>query len=323
MKLRIVFNSIRIKEKNFVLFYHMGPNHPISLRLKKNYGWEGTLYKWQNQTMHDLASLQKNLLEVIYHYFQYVLISKPKFYYTTGGLKIKIAYYLAPLNQTHSLKKKEPSTVGRQHGGISHQDQQRGFQKTYGGSSSLRLDTHPKHLRCLVDLMEKRTGKRVKLQLIRLGSPILDSKILASFISICLRRYSISAIWRITLAKIKNTNAPLPHRLINVDSRLDREPSQGFGSFHHFDWNHLLTSGFFSKEFNSYINGLKLKISGRPSKRRGASRTKVKNYGIGSFKFNSILGETPSLIDYGHIERKDKNGSQSIKVYTSTMVIIP
>lgn len=292
----------------------MGPNHPISLRLKKNYGWEGTLYKWRSQTMHDLASLQKNLLEVIYHYFQYELISKPKFYYTTGGLKIKIAYYLAPLNQTHSLKKKEPqSRNGLKHGGLNLQVQQR-------GSLSLGLVTHPKHLRCLVDLMKKRTGTRVKLQLIRLGSPILDSKILASFISICLRRYSISAIWRITLAKIKNTNAPLPHRLINVDSR---GPSQGFGSFHHFDWNHLLTSGFFSKEFNSYINGLKLKISGRPSKRRGASRTKVKNYGIGSFKFNSILGETPSLIDYGHIERKDKNGSQSIKVYTSTMVIIP
>jgi hypothetical protein len=80
----------------------MGPNHPISLRFKKYYpyGWEGTLYKWQNRTMQDLAYIQKNLLEVIYHYFQYTLISKPKFLYTPKGIKIRIAYYLEPLKQT-------------------------------------------------------------------------------------------------------------------------------------------------------------------------------------------------------------------------------
>ena len=79
------------------------------------------------------------------------------------------------------------------------------------------------------------------------------------------------------------------------------------------NWIHILYNGLFCKEFYSNIAGLKLKISGRISKKRGASRAKVINYSIGTLKFNSIN----SSIDYGHIERKDKNGSQSIKVYAN------
>ena len=47
------------------------------------------------------------------------------------------------------------------------------------------------------------------------------------------------------------------------------------------------------------------------SKRRGASRAKTKSYSVGRLRFNSIK----TLIDYSHIEKKDKNGSQSIKIY--------
>lgn len=76
---------------------------------------------------------------------------------------------------------------------------------------------------------------------------------------------------------------------------------------------HILYKGLFCKEFHSYIKGFKFKIAGRISKRRGASRARKINYSIGTLNLNSIN----SFIDYSHIERKDKNGSQSIKVYTN------
>jgi ribosomal protein S3 len=83
---------------------------------------------------------------------------------------------------------------------------------------------------------------------------------------------------------------------------------------------HILYNGLFCKEFYSNIAGLKLKVSGRISKKRGASRARILNYSIGSLNFNSIN----SFIDYSHIERKDKNGSQSIKVYAShTICYLP
>jgi len=65
------------------------------------------------------------------------------------------------------------------------------------------------------------------------------------------------------------------------------------------------------KEFHSFITGLKIIISGRSTKRKGASRTKLKSMVTGSFKFSSA----ESLIDYGAVTRKDKNGTQTIKVF--------
>jgi hypothetical protein len=83
------------------------------------------------------------------------------------------------------------------------------------------------------------------------------------------------------------------------------------------NWMQILNKGIFCKEFNSHITGLKLKLSGRISKRRGASRTSTINRSIGILQFNSIN----SAIDYGHIEKKDKNGSQSIKVFIASSII--
>lgn len=63
--------------------------------------------------------------------------------------------------------------------------------------------------------------------------------------------------------------------------------------------------------FTQQISGIKIKISGRFNKRKGATRTQVKYFSKGSFRFNSI----DSFIDYGYFERKDRNGTQTIKVF--------
>jgi ribosomal protein S3 len=81
----------------------------------------------------------------------------------------------------------------------------------------------------------------------------------------------------------------------------------------------ILNKGIYNKEFYSYITGLKIKISGRITKKKGASRSKIINKTIGSLKLNSIN----SFIDYGHIEKKDKNGTQSIKVFIKNSISIP
>lgn len=282
----------------------MGSNHPISLRVKKYNGWQGTLYKYQPKALLDLASLQKNLSEIIHHYFQYVLISKPKFYYTAEALKIKIIYYLHGDPAIHRLQSKEKHKGELKKQSVRPQKKNKAENYNRDALRGILTGLETKNTLILENILKERTGTKVNLQLIRLKSPILDSKILARFISISLRKFSISALWRILLKKIKFKGNHL-------------KASQPIKVNHYFDWTHLLKDAFFSREFYSYVNGLKLKISGRPSKRRGASRTKVKNYSLGSFKFNSIN----SLIDYGHIERKDKNGSQSIKVYTSTAIM--
>jgi hypothetical protein len=272
----------------------MGSNHPISLRLKKNYVWEGTIYKFQKKINYDYIILQKTLIKIIHHYFQYQLISKPKFYYTPKGIRIVIGYYQISSSPSWGGKLKNSP-----------------FGQLINNTTEINDLQLKKNLVLFENLIKKALIKNItipiKLQLIRFKNPLSNSQILARLISILLRKYNISAIWRILLKKIKLKNQGFrPNKKI-------MGPLWGY----YFDWNRIFKDTFFSKEFYSYINGLKLKISGRPSKRRGTSRTKVKIYSIGNFKFNSIN----SLISYGHIERKDKNGSQSIKVYTSTIVI--
>ena len=83
-----------------------------------------------------------------------------------------------------------------------------------------------------------------------------------------------------------------------------------------FDWNNLVREGStLAKGVNSYISGLKLQMSGRFTRRKGASRTTTQTYQIGgNFNFNS----SSSLIDYAIIKTKAKNGSIGIKVYVSS-----
>lgn len=266
----------------------MGPNHPISFKIKKNYAWDTILYKFNSNKTIDAVGLKNNILEVLNHYFQFLLISKPKFHYTGNGINIIIYYYIIN-DRDFKLNSKNKKI------NISNNSFERALKNF--------------QLNKLEELLHKNFNIQIKIKLKRLKNPILDSKILAEFISINLKNYSINSIWRILLKKIKLKN------IVNQNKNLIKTSLQGL---QFFNWNSILKNGLFHKEFYSHINGLKLKISGRTSRRRRASRTKTKSLSIGSFKFNSIN----SLINYGHIERKDKNGSQSIKVFSSTKLLL-
>ena len=155
-----------------------------------------------------------------------------------------------------------------------------------------------KQIKKLEAILTLINGKKVKLKLINLKNPILNSSILAQYISINMINYSINALWRKILKNFKLVNFKYYNSSIT------------------FNWENLMihSYSFILKKFISYITGIKLKMSGRFSRRKGASRTKVMNFSIGSFRFNSIS----SLIDNYLIENKNKNGSQSIKVFTAT-----
>jgi hypothetical protein len=262
----------------------MGPNHPISLKIKKNYGWDTILYKFNLKKNSDIVGLKNNILEVLNHYFQFLLISKPKFYYTNEKINIVIYYYIIS-NRDFKLNSKN---------------------KKINISKNLKL-LKINELNKFEIFLSKYFNIQIQIKLKRLKNPILDTRILAEFISINLKNYSINSIWRILLKKIKLKN------IIHSNEEL----ADTLKNYNFFNWDNILKNGLFNKEFYSYINGLKLKISGRTSKRRRASRTKTRSLSIGSFKFNSIN----SLINYGHIERKDKNGSQSIKIFSSTKIL--
>lgn len=263
----------------------MGPNHPISLKIKKNYAWDTILYKFNLNKTIDAVGFQNNILEVLNHYFQFLLISKPKFHHTGDRINI-IIYYYAINDRNFKFRPKD------------------GKMNISNSLKALKIF----QLNKLEELLYKNFNIQIEIKLKRLKNPILDSKILAEFISINLKNYSINSIWRILLKKIKLKN------IVNQNKNILKPLKQ----LRFFNWNYILKNGLFHKEFYSHINGLKLKISGRTSRRRRASRTKTRSLSIGSFKFNSIN----SLINYGHIERKDKNGSQSIKVFSSTKFLL-
>lgn len=78
--------------------------------------------------------------------------------------------------------------------------------------------------------------------------------------------------------------------------------------------SNLIINGVISK-----ITGIKIKLNGRFTRRKGASRTKTKTLQKGGkFYFNS----ESSLIDYAILKNKTKNGSMGIKVYISSQLDI-
>jgi len=284
----------------------MGINHPISLRLKKNIYWNSTLYSFNQTTLSGITNQEKNLYDVLNHYFQYVLISKPNLRYEFDKIIVRINYYgpssYAPSSAGNPERLKKGSThAARQLGALLEAVRNKnivGLEKIIPrvctGSGNFQVEGH---------VTQTFHNREVQLQLVRLESPILDSYILAQYVAKRLKSHSINTIWRKIL---KSTSLYNCTSFLHTTA-LPQRPSACL------QWG---ASGATSGEFHSFTTGVKLIISGRSTKRRGASRTKLKSLAIGSFKFSSA----ESLIDYGAVMRKDKNGSQTIKVFTSTTI---
>jgi hypothetical protein len=153
----------------------MGSNHPISLRLKKNNIWEGSIYKFQQKINYNYILIQKILIKIIHHYFQYQLISKPKFYYTPEVIRIVIGYY-----QILSNKKLK------------------NLNKLINNKTEINDLQFKKNLLYFENLIKKAAKNSISIpiqfQVIRFKNPLSDSQVLARFITILLRKYNISAI---------------------------------------------------------------------------------------------------------------------------------
>lgn len=153
--------TINGKPKLKILLKNMGPKHPINLKLKKHKIWNMTLYKYNSSNILNLTKEHKNIIKLINYYFQYVLISIPKINYENNMIKIKIYYYIKPTTLHHSI---------------------RPFLQN--GLALIKFES----------LLKNFYGKSVELQLIRLKNPIFNANILAQFIGINLKKYSISKI---------------------------------------------------------------------------------------------------------------------------------
>ncbi len=290
----------------------MGLKHPISLKLKQYLNWNSIIYKFDSKNLSEIYYKEILLSAVLQHYFQSLLISKPIFNHYIKELSI-IIYLYSKKKPLYYKKYKFKQT--------SNKCEKKNLKKKFffstgfspinpaGRSTSLAVTNRVKkkmvpweinRLKKLETIMTIIYGNKVKLKLIKLKNPILNSSILAQYISINIMRYNINVLWRKILKKFKLLNFKNHNTTIA------------------FNWKNLVVHGysFLYNKFYSYITGIKLRTSGKFSRRKGAFRTKIKNYSIGYFKFNS----ESSLIDYGFIEKKSKNGSQSIKVFTTTYI---
>lgn len=285
----------------------MGSKHPISLKFKHCLNWNSTTYKFDQKNLLNISDQEVKLSALLRHYFQSLLISKPIFKHFAKVLLVTLYCYSKTKTQIGlefglGFKKliRKNKTKLKSLGKLKKRKIKIKMNR-YGLNKKINPYSDINRLKKLEIILTKIHGKKVKLKLIKLKNPTLNSSILGQYLFINSTHYSISGLWRKLLKKVRLSN-----------QKLCKSPSVTF------NWNNLMTNGysFLFNRFISYIIGIKLKISGRFSKRKGASRTKVKNYSIGSFKFNSAS----SLIDYGLTEKKNKNGSQSIKVFTASII---
>lgn len=257
----------------------MGLKHPISLKLKKHKLWNKILYKNNSSNLINSTRAEGTIIKLIKYYFQYYLISKPKIYYGSKGMKIKLYYYRNSLNKWTS--------------------------KIYLKHSLYQLIK-------LEHFIYKLYNIPVRIKLIRISNPINNAEILGQLIGRNIKKWSLRKIWKILLRKLIRK---LKIRKIKLNNKIRKNniiiKKKLLNNISIKNWIKILYEGIFNKNLYSSIVGLKIKISGRMSKRRGASRAKTKSYSVGRLRFNSIK----TLIDYSHIEKKDKNGSQSIKIY--------
>jgi hypothetical protein len=141
----------------------MGLKHPISTKLKKYNMWNIILYKFNSlsNSIDKNKKLQNIIINLIYHYFQNLIISKPILNFGNNILKIKIFYYI-------KLNKKSLNN---------------NFQSGLY-NNIIKLE----------NLFEKFFKIPVKFQLIKINNPILNANILAQLIAKNLKYHSISKI---------------------------------------------------------------------------------------------------------------------------------
>src|SRR5574338_207934 len=170
----------------------MGNKHAMSLRLKKTSYWGNTSYYFNsNNEQHNYWGVDKIALNVIKHYFQFALISKPKFYKDSNKVVISFYYFLnLPVSkQLNSYGQSKKIQLSLQKGLITNNKnllplEARGYSK-------------------LILKLSRFYGKPVELKPVRIHYPYLNSYILAQYIGLNIRAGKFNKIIQNLFKKIK------------------------------------------------------------------------------------------------------------------------
>jgi ribosomal protein S3 len=223
----------------------------MSLRLKKSNYWGNTSYYFNTKSsLNNYWGVDKIALNVIKHYFQFALISKPKFNKDSNKIVISFYYFLnLPVS-----KRLNP----------------------YGQSkriqSSLQEGLTPLRAIKFSSLILKLSslyGKPVEIRPVRIHYPYLNSYILAQYIALNIKAGRFNMVSRNLFKKAK---------LVKNNYITTNKSRNSFNNFIKYSQNFLNPQ---------YITGIKLQISGRLSNRKAASRTRVVRKSIGTLSLNS------------------------------------
>jgi len=242
-------DKIRIKEE--IHYYKMGSRHPMSLRLKKSSYWGNTSYYFNSKNeQHNYWGVDKIALNVIKHYFQFALISKPKFNKDSNKIVISFYYFLnLPVS-----KRLNPYGQSKRI--------QSSLQEGLTPLKAIKFSS-------LILKLSNLYGKPVEIRPVRIHYPYLNSYILAQYIALNIKAGRFNMVSRNLFKKAK---------LVKNDNITTNKSRNSFNNFIKYSQNFLNPQ---------YITGVKLQISGRLSNRKAASRTRVVRKSIGTLSLNS------------------------------------
>jgi hypothetical protein len=228
----------------------MGSKHPISLRLKIKQNWENTSYHFNSSNLlYNYWGIDKIALNIIKHYFQFSLISKPKFNKDSNKVIISFYYFLnLPVSKRLNfgqLKKIQSFSDRRP-------EDSRNFEAKKYSNLILKLS--------------KLYGKSVELRPVRIHYPYLNSYILAQYLALNIKAGNFNKLLRNLFKKVKLV-------------KNNNSTSTTFGDL-------IKYSSVFNEP--QYLTGLKIQISGRLSQRKAASRTRIIKKSIGTLKLGSF-----------------------------------
>src|SRR5690554_1949695 len=259
----------------------MGNKHPVSLRLKTKQNWGNTSYYFNSKNeQYNYCCLDKITLNVIKHYFQLALISKPKFKKDSNKVIISFYYFL----DLPASRRSNP--YGRS------KIIKSSLQKGLTANNKKLLSPQAKGYSKLILKLSAFYGKPVELRPVRIHYPYLNSYILAQYMAINIKagkyfKLMRNLFKRVRLVKDNNSTPTNFRELIKYSSILNGP---------------------------QYLTGLKIRISGRLSQRRAASRTKIVSKSAGTLRLSSFS----SSIDANKYSFTGKNGSLTIKVWLSS-----
>lgn len=258
----------------------MGNKHPVSLRLKTKQNWGNTSYYFNSKNeQYNYWGVDKIALNVIKHYFQFALISKPKFNKDSNKVVISFYYFLnLPVSKRLNFGQSKRIQSSLQEGSITN--------------NKKLLPLEAKGYSKLILKLSAFYGKPVELRPVRIHYPYLNSYILAQYMAINIKagkyfKLMRNLFKRVRLVKDNNSTPTNFRELIKYSSILNGP---------------------------QYLTGLKIRISGRLSQRRAASRTKIVSKSAGTLRLSSFS----SSIDANKYSFTGKNGSLTIKVWLSS-----